>query len=179
MKRHSSTMENDDSAIKSITFNVINKKMDETYKYYDYKNTLRTFLERKCFTKDTAVLTYENFHNNYSEYLDLKLSEATDKLKSMGNPIYKELLLNKSFEELVCTFSLDKKIKGLSKPGYLELVCDGKRVFRKKHCKDVSKSILNIMRIKGSGVLFNGNATYVNSNLEIAKSISAYFKVTF
>ena len=179
MKKHSSEIQNEDLGSKSIIFNVINKKMDEAYKYYDYKNTLRTFLEKKCFTKDSAVLTYENFHNNYSEYLDLKVSVAIDRLKGIGNPIYKELLLNKSFEELVCTFSLDKKIKNLSKPGYLELICDGKRVFRKKHCKDVSKSILNIMKIKGSGVLFNGNANYVNNNLEIAKSNTAYFKVSF
>ncbi len=162
---------------KSLTFNVINKKQGVSSKYYDYKETLRTFLEKKCFTKEENIEAYKDFHSNYPEYLDLKLSVAIDKFRNLGNPIYKELLLGKSFEGSVCTFSLDQKIKNMRKAGYLDLFCDEKRVLR-KHYKDISKAILSIMRIKNSDVLFNGNATFVNKNVRIANSSSAYFKVS-
>lgn len=161
----------------TVTFNVINKKVDESSKYYDYKETLRTFLSKKCFTKDENIATFENFHKNYTDFLELKLSVAIDKLKVRNDLIYKELLLTKSFEGSVCTFSLDQKIKNMKKAGYLELICDDKRVMR-KHFKDVSKAILSTMRIKSTDVLFNGNAAFVKYNLEISKSMNASFIVT-
>jgi len=167
-----------DTNKKQMTFNVINKKQGASNKYYDYKDTLRTFLDKKCFTKDENVATFNNFHTNYVKYLDLKLSVAIDKLKMLGDEIYKELLLNKTFEGPVCTFSLDQKIKNLKRAGYLELICDEKRVL-KKHYKDVSKTMLSIMRIKSSDVLFNGNMTFVNNNILIANSESASFKISF
>jgi len=163
---------------KSLIFNVINKKLGVKYKYYDYKNTLRVFLDKKCFTKDENIAIFEKFHENYYEYLDLKLSAAISKLKKADDLIYKELLLNKSFDGTVCTFTLDQKISNLKKAGYLELICDGKSIFR-KHCKDVSKAILSIMKIKSTDVLFNGNGVFVNKNLEIGKSTVASFKVSF
>ena len=163
---------------KPMVFNVINKKKGASSKYYDYKDTLGTFLNKKCFTKEENVSTFKNFHSNYSKYLDLKLSVAIDKLKMLGDDVYKELLLNKSFEGPVCTFSLDQKIKNLKKSGYLELICDEKRVLR-KHYKDVSKAMLSIMRVKSSDVLFNGNSIFVSNNVKIADSAAASFKVSF
>ena len=162
---------------KSIIINVINKRMVSRYRYHDYKNTLRDFLDKNCFKREENVATVENFHNNYSEYLDTKLSIVIDSLKNAGDQVYKELLLNKSFEGAVCTFMLSKKTNDLKVPGNLELICDKESVLNRQF-KDVSKAMQNIMRIKSSEVLFNGNETIVNSNLAIAKATKAFFIVT-
>lgn len=163
---------------KPVTINVINKRTVTRYKYYDYKNTLGEFLSKNCFTREENVETAKNFRENYTDYLDQKVSKVIDNLKNTGDDMYKELLLNKSFEGRVCTFNLSRKINDLKTPGHLELFCDGKRVM-KKHFKDVSKAIMSIMKIKGSDVLFNGNPIIVNNNLSIAESDEASFVVTF
>jgi len=161
----------------SIKINVINKRMVSRYKYHDYKNTLRIFLDKNCFKKEDNIPTYENFHKNYSEYLDMKLSLVIDSLKNAGDQVYKELLLNKSFEGAVCTFMLSKKTNDLKVPGTLELICDNESVL-KRDFKDISKAIKNIMRVRSSQVLFNGNETIVNNNLAIAKATNSSFIIT-
>ncbi len=161
----------------SVRINIINKRMVSRYKYHDYKNTLREFLSKNCFTREENIATAENFTKNYAEHLDTKLSVVIDNLKSAGDPVYKELLLNKSFEGAVCTFMLSKKTNDLKVPGNLELICDKESVL-KRDFKDISKAIQNIMRIKSSEVLFNGNETIVNNNLAISKAKNSFFIVT-
>lgn len=163
---------------KVISINILHKRMVSRHKYLGYKNTLRDFLGKNCFKREENIATYENFHNNYTEELDMILPEVIDKLRDAGDDVYKELLLEKSFEGAVCTFMLSKKVDDFKKPGNLELICDGESIL-KKDFKNVSRAIHNIMRIKSSEVLFNGNATIVNNNLAIANSQVAYFVVTF